>query len=143
MCALEPGTSRPDSEEVAVEETPSSFYENDLVRYFRRPWDEGRGDEYASWGTSTFYLAVDDTGTAHQQVEVYANGVVLAYDEQHAEDRYGGLTYADLDLEEFSPFEITRQEFFDALAEIEPINRHHLGDDGMCPRNRSGAPSPV
>ncbi|GAA2289914.1 hypothetical protein GCM10010149_40960 [Nonomuraea roseoviolacea subsp. roseoviolacea] len=94
------------------------------MRYFRRPWDEDRGDEYASWGTSVFYLAIDATGTAHQQVEVYANGVILAYDDHHDEDRYGGLTYADLDLDEFSPFEISRREFLDALAELSPINRH-------------------
>ncbi|MEZ7127774.1 hypothetical protein ACBR40_20820 [Nonomuraea sp. AD125B] len=70
-----------------------------------------------------FYLAIDGTGTARQQVEVYANGVVLAYDEQHDDDEFGGLTYADLDLEEFSPFEIPRHEFFDALAELKPMNR--------------------
>lgn len=97
--------------------------EDDLVRYFRRPWDDDRGDEYASWGTSMFYLAIDNTGTVRQQVEVYASGVALAYDEQHDEDEFGGLTYADLDLEEFAPFEITRQEFSDALAELKPINR--------------------
>ncbi|MEU0564565.1 hypothetical protein ABZ297_04065 [Nonomuraea sp. NPDC005983] len=55
---------------------------------------------------------------------MYANGVVLAYDEQHDQDEFGMLTYADLDLEEFAPFEITRQEFLDALAELKPINRH-------------------
>lgn len=93
------------------------------MRYFRRPWDDDRGDEYASWGTSMFYLAIDNTGTVRQQVEVYASGVALAYDEQHDEDEFGGLTYADLDLEEFAPFEITRQEFSDALAELKPINR--------------------
>ncbi len=54
---------------------------------------------------------------------MYANGVVLAYDEQHGEDEFGVLTYADLDLEEFAPFEITRQEFSDALVELKPINR--------------------
>ncbi|MEV4167512.1 hypothetical protein [Nonomuraea dietziae] len=94
------------------------------MRFFRRPWDEERGDQYSSWGWSTFYLAIDDTGTAHQQVIVYANGVVLAYDDEHDEDEYGGLTYADLDLEEFSPFEITRQEFCDELAQFKPINDH-------------------
>ncbi|MGR6914407.1 hypothetical protein ACU635_09170 [[Actinomadura] parvosata] len=93
------------------------------MRYFRRPWDDDRGDQYANWGTSVYYLAIDGTGTARQQVEVYANGVVLAYDEQHDDDEFGGLTYADLDLEEFSPFEISRHEFYDALAELKPMNR--------------------
>ncbi|MGA5763070.1 hypothetical protein [Nonomuraea bangladeshensis] len=70
-----------------------------------------------------YYLAIDGAGTVRQQVEVYANGVVLAYDELHDDDGFGGLTYADLDLKEFSPFEISRQEFFDALAELKPMNR--------------------
>ena len=48
------------------------------VRYFRRGWDEDRGDLYASWETSTYYLALDDEGTARVQVEVYANGTVIA-----------------------------------------------------------------
>ncbi|MGP3931334.1 hypothetical protein [Nonomuraea sp. KM88] len=95
----------------------------DAVRYFRRPWDDDRGDRYAGWGTSVCYLAIDGAGTARQQVEVYANEVVLAYDEQHDDDEFGGLTYADLDLEEFSPFEISRRDFFDALAGLKPMNR--------------------
>ncbi|MEV0144940.1 MULTISPECIES: hypothetical protein [unclassified Nonomuraea] len=70
-----------------------------------------------------YYLAIDEAGTVRQQVEVYASGVVLAYDEQHEQDRYGALTCADLDLEEFLPFEISRQEFLDAVAELKPINR--------------------
>ncbi|SNS37405.1 hypothetical protein SAMN05216276_1008130 [Streptosporangium subroseum] len=45
-----------------------------------RRWDEDRGGEYASWGTSTFYPALDEEGYAHVQVEVYANGTVIAYD---------------------------------------------------------------
>ncbi|WP_206060829.1 hypothetical protein [Nonomuraea basaltis] len=93
------------------------------MRFFRRPWDDDRGDEFASWGTSVFYLAVDASGEVRRQVEVYASGVVLDYDEQHDEDRYGGLTYAELDLEEFAPFEITEREFLEDLAELVPVNR--------------------
>ncbi|MFI6603527.1 hypothetical protein ACIBHX_45475 [Nonomuraea sp. NPDC050536] len=94
------------------------------MRYFRRDWDEDRGDEYASCGTSTFYLALDDEGYAHVQVEVYANGAVIAYDVQapEHEDRYGFLTYAQLDLDEFSPYEIGEQEFHEALSHLHPLN---------------------
>jgi hypothetical protein len=60
---------------------------------------------------------------SRQEAVAYANGAVLAYDEQHDDDEFGGLTYVDLDLGEFSPFEISRQEFFDALAELKPMNR--------------------
>lgn len=93
------------------------------MRYFRRPWDEDRGDAYASWGTSVFYLAVDASGDVRRQVEVYASGVVLDYDADHDADQYGMLTYAELDLDEFVPFEITEQEFLGDLADVRPINR--------------------
>ncbi|HEX4814396.1 MAG TPA: hypothetical protein VFV66_16765 [Nonomuraea sp.] len=94
-----------------------------VVRYFRRPWGDDRGDEYASGGTSVFYLAVDASGDVRRQVEVYASGVVLDYDEEHDEDRYGGSTHAKLNLDEFAPFEIPEQEFFGDLAGLVPINR--------------------
>lgn len=93
-----------------------------MMRYFRRGWDEDRGDEYASWGTSTFYLALDDEGYAHVQVEAYADGTVIAYDAKHDEDRYGGLTYAQLDLDEFVPYEIGEREFSKDLGRLRPMN---------------------
>ncbi|MGW4426022.1 hypothetical protein [Streptosporangium sp. NPDC004631] len=83
---------------------------------------------------------IDDAGTAHQQVIVYANGVVLAYDDEHDEDEYGALMYADFDLEEFSPFEITRRECFDELAQFKLINRHR---DEPGPRRVGVACGPV
>ncbi|MFF5206085.1 hypothetical protein [Streptosporangium sp. NPDC000396] len=101
------------------------------MRYFRRPWDEDRGDEYASWGTSTFYLALDDEGYAHAQIEVYANGTVLAYDAEHDEDRYGGLTYAQLDLDEFAPYEISELEFHEETGRLHPMrSAPHDGRSG-------------
>ncbi|AWS45125.1 hypothetical protein [Streptosporangium sp. 'caverna'] len=93
------------------------------MRYFRRRWDETRGDEYECWGTSLWYLAVDEAGDVCRQIEVYANGHVIAYDEKHHEDRFGGLTYATLDLEEFAPFEVSTQEFNEDLGKLSPINR--------------------
>ena len=32
------------------------------MRYVRRAWDEHRGDEYASWGTSLWYFEIGDDG---------------------------------------------------------------------------------
>ncbi|GAA4556564.1 hypothetical protein [Planotetraspora kaengkrachanensis] len=93
------------------------------MRYFRRPWDESRGDEYDSWGTCLYFVAVDDQGDAHEQIEVYANGNVLAYDHEYEEDPFGGLTYATLDLEEFGPYEVTEREFRKELAGLRPLNR--------------------
>ncbi|TMR23955.1 hypothetical protein ETD86_06415 [Nonomuraea turkmeniaca] len=94
------------------------------MRYFRRRWDEDRGDQYASWGTSTSYLALDEEGYAHVQVEAYANGTVIAYDaeEPEYEDQYGFLTYAQLDLSEFAPYEIGELEFFQELSRLRPMN---------------------
>ena len=96
------------------------------MRYFRRPWDEDRGDEYATWGTSTYYLAIDSAGDIRQQVEVYANGNVLAYDDEHGEDRYGFLSYASLDLDEFAPFEIGEPDFREALRGLTPLNQEWM-----------------
>jgi hypothetical protein len=93
------------------------------MRYFRRPWDESRGDEYDSWGTSVYYLAVDDQGDVHEQVVAYANGNVLAYDHEHEEDTFGGLTYATLDLDDFAPHEVTEREFREDLANLGPMDR--------------------
>jgi hypothetical protein len=92
------------------------------VKCFRRGWDEDRGDRYASWGTSTFYLMLDNEGYAHVQVEAYADGTVIAYDTEHDEDQYGGLTYAQLDLDEFAPYELGEQEFFEELGRLRPMN---------------------
>jgi hypothetical protein len=92
------------------------------VRFFRREWDENRGDQFANWGTSTLYLALDGEGHAHVQVEAYADGTVIAYDAEHAEDRYGGLTYAQLDLDEFAPYEISEREFYRKLSRLHPMN---------------------
>ncbi|WP_146210182.1 hypothetical protein [Vitiosangium sp. GDMCC 1.1324] len=83
------------------------------MRYFKRPWDESRGDEYDHWGTSVWYLEVDAEGGVSRQLTVFENGSVLKYDEARPEDRYGGLAHTTLDLEEdgFLPFEIDRAEF--------------------------------
>lgn len=87
------------------------------MRYFKRPWDEPRGDEFDRWGTSTWYLEVGDDGYPSRQVEVYADGTVLKYDGSHPSDRYGGLGDQPLDVGgEFLPFEIDASEFARAWA---------------------------
>jgi hypothetical protein len=59
----------------------------------------------------------------HEQIEVYANGNVLAYDHEHKEDQFGLLTYATVDLEEFVPYEVTEWEFREELTRLGPMNR--------------------
>lgn len=81
------------------------------MRYFKRRWEESRGDEHDSWGASAWYFEVGVDGHVVRQLEVYDAGVVLAYEASHAEDEFGRLAEQAIDLEEFSAFEIGRTEF--------------------------------
>jgi hypothetical protein len=81
------------------------------MNYYCRHWNESRGDEYDAWGEATYYFAAGEDGYVTRQMEIYAGGQVLKYDLQHAEDEYGGLTEALLDLEEYAPFLITATAF--------------------------------
>jgi hypothetical protein len=82
-------------------------------RFYRRRWDETRGDEFDGWGCSVWYFDVDDDGWPVRQVEVYDAGRVLRYGYGHEEDIYGGLGQASLDDsdEDWSRVEITRAKF--------------------------------
>ncbi len=81
------------------------------MRYFKRKWDETRGDQFDDWGTSMYFLETDDSGLTSRQIEKYDNGIVLIYDSNHLEDAYGGLGDQELDLAEFSEFEIPKTDF--------------------------------
>jgi hypothetical protein len=61
------------------------------VRYYRHRWNESRGDAYDDWGHATYYFAVADNGFVVEQAEVYDNGCVLLYDENHPRDDFGML----------------------------------------------------
>jgi hypothetical protein len=61
------------------------------VRYYRHVWSESRGDEHQHWGRATYYFAVDDDAIVVEQAEVYENGSVLIYDQQHPQDEFGML----------------------------------------------------
>ena len=91
--------------------------------FFKRNWDQTRGDEQAEWGTSTWYFETGSDMWATRQIEIYANGTVLHYDEEHSEDKYGGLAEAALDAQDFAPFEVTGSEFEEAWTAHKPINR--------------------
>jgi hypothetical protein len=86
------------------------------MRYYKRPWDESRGDAYDSWGRSVWCFEIDDEGYAVRQMERYENGPVLKYDANHPEDEYGGLGEKPIDRHEFGAFEITAEEFSAAWA---------------------------
>ncbi len=82
-------------------------------RFYRRRWDESRGDEFDAWGQSVWYFEVDNDGWPVRQVEVYDTGPVLRYGPEHEEDQYGGLGQASLNdpEEDWSQFVITRDVF--------------------------------
>ncbi|MFC0518772.1 DUF6881 domain-containing protein [Mucilaginibacter angelicae] len=91
--------------------------DNKAMKYYKRNWDELRGDEFDFWGTSTWYFECDEDDYVLRQMEIYANGNVLKYDESYQEDKYGGLAEGPLDSEEFAEFEITKDEFERVWAE--------------------------
>ena len=88
-----------------------------------RQWDEHRGDEYSHWGTATNFFEVAEDGFPTRQMEVYADGHVLQYSQQHIEDRFGKLADQALNLGEFSAFEIAAPEFEHASRFHRPNNR--------------------
>ncbi len=79
--------------------------------YFKRPWNESRGDEHNDWGPSIWYFETDAEMWPNRQMEVYANGKVLKYEQQHQDDKFGGLSEVVLDEYAFAPFVITCEEF--------------------------------
>jgi hypothetical protein len=82
-------------------------------RFYRRRWEESRGDEFDGWGHSLWYFEVDDDGWPIRQIEAYATGQVLRYGPSHERDRYGGLGDQSLfdSGEDWSGFEIMGAEF--------------------------------
>jgi hypothetical protein len=93
------------------------------MRYFKRHWNENRGDQYADWGNATYFSEVTDGGDPKRQMEVYANGKVLQYDHEHAADSFGMLADQALNMEEFADFEIAASEFEQAWGCQRPHNR--------------------
>ena len=79
--------------------------------YFKRYWNELRGDEHDDWGCSWWYFETNDDGDVLRQIEVYDSGPALKYSELHVEDEYGGLSEKPLDLAEFAEFTTRNQEF--------------------------------
>ena len=81
------------------------------MKYYKRNWEESRGDEFDNWGKSIWYFETDNSGLPIKQIEVYENGNVMKYDKIKSEDEFGRLGYKELDLDEFNEFKITELEF--------------------------------
>jgi hypothetical protein len=87
------------------------------MKYYKRNWDESRGDEFDDWGKSIWYFETDNSGLPTKQMEVYESGKKLKYDQRKLKDDFGGLGDQELDLDEFCEFEITELEFNKAWNE--------------------------
>ena len=81
------------------------------MKYFKRNWNETRGDQYDNWGKSIWLFETNNNGEVLRQIEVYENGKVLKYDNQNIEDEFGGLTDQNLDLIEFENYSIDKEKF--------------------------------
>ena len=92
------------------------------MKYFKRPWDASRGDEFDEWGTAVYYFEVEADGSPVRHMELYENGNSLLYDQNHADDAYGMMADQPLDLEEFAEFEIAEKEFKRVLKQLAPLN---------------------
>jgi hypothetical protein len=85
------------------------------TRWFRRRWEESRGDAFDAWGASTWFFEVGADGWPVRQVEVYDEGPTLRYGPDHDEDEYGGLGRARLDeFEDWAPWAISSEDFEEA-----------------------------
>ncbi|MBM0124549.1 hypothetical protein [Pimelobacter simplex] len=81
-------------------------------RYFKRRWEETRGDAHDSWGASTWYFEVGADGWPIRQVEVYDDGPTLRYGPGNEDDLYGQLGQVQLDeFEDWEPWAIPSEEF--------------------------------
>lgn len=87
------------------------------VNYYKRPWDESRGDEYDSWGTSIYFFETDLSGAALRQLQIYKDGHILKYEDSYPEDGYGMIAACPLPVDEFEPFRITKTDFEKAWAD--------------------------
>ncbi|GAB5554922.1 MAG: hypothetical protein Sapg2KO_45130 [Saprospiraceae bacterium] len=82
-----------------------------MKRYYRWKWDETRGDEFDSWGTSIWFFEIGEDKYITRQIEVYENGNRLKYHSDKRFDDYGGLGKDPLDEMEYKEFEIDKNEF--------------------------------
>ncbi len=94
-----------------------------MMKYYKWFWDEPLGGEFDTWGTSTYFVEIDDTLHALRQIEVYENGNVLFYDKNHIWDDYGMLSDKRIGKEDIEEFAITQTEFEQTWNSKTPINR--------------------
>ncbi len=95
-----------------------------MEKYYKREWNETRGDEFDSWGTSLWYFEIGEDNYITRQIEVYKNGNRLKYHSEKKFDDYGGLGTEPLDIIEFKEFEIDKIEFEEEWDKSNPKKEH-------------------
>lgn len=95
-----------------------------MKKYYKRNWEESRGDEFDSWGKATFYFEVNSDGYPVKQIELYENGNRLKYHSNKMFDDYGRLGDQSLDTDDFEPFEIDEAEFLKEWKKSNPKKEH-------------------
>jgi hypothetical protein len=91
--------------------------------WFRRRWDESRGDALDAWGAADHYFRTDAGGVVLEQIEIYDDGHVLVYDAGHRQDAFGALADEPLDLGEFASHQIDDATVARAAQGHTPFNR--------------------
>jgi hypothetical protein len=91
------------------------------MKYFKAKWNESRGDKYDNWGTSIWYLELDEENHPVRQIEVYQNGNRLKYDSVKISDDFGMLGDQAIEIEEINGIELSHSEF-ESQWEIESLN---------------------
>jgi len=100
--------------------------------YFKVHGSSERDDLVGEWGDCTWFEEVDDRLQTRRQLEVYENGNVLMYDEEHFKDQYGCLMYERqtwlvdpgfIGNENYTYQPLTGEEFEREWSSHTPINR--------------------
>lgn len=100
---------------------PTAVGQTSGMPFYRRRWEETRGDEHDDWGPANYYFWVHD-GVLEQQLELYDTGVLLAYDRYLREDQYGQMAREPLDPVEWAQYEIDIVTY-EAETDSKPFNR--------------------
>ena len=82
------------------------------MNYFSQFWDEGRDDEYSSWGNSTWYFETNEENEILKQVTVYQNGKLLKYCKENPKDKFGNLGEHTLTIEDCDGSAIEKDDFY-------------------------------
>lgn len=83
------------------------------MKYYKRKFEEIRGDEYNDWGFATYFFETDNEGFPLRHIEAYENGKILKYSKENDADEFGFLADQQLDISDFKDFEITEEEFLE------------------------------